>query len=96
MCFVHAWNTELEAKNIALQLSRQRSGVGIEMLSSRNKLFNQTISAVAVVRPWYSASVLEHAIVACFLGVCLDRAKNNARIEELRIISEDSEKIVIF
>jgi hypothetical protein len=28
--------------------------------------------------------------------VCLDRAKNNVRIEELRIVSEDSEKIVIF
>jgi hypothetical protein len=30
------------------------------------------------------------------LRVCLDRAKNNIIIEELRIVSEDSEKIVIF
>jgi hypothetical protein len=30
------------------------------------------------------------------LRVCLDRAKNNVRIKELRIVSEDSEKIVIF
>jgi hypothetical protein len=30
------------------------------------------------------------------LFVCLDRAKNNVRIEELRIANEDSEKIVIF
>jgi hypothetical protein len=28
--------------------------------------------------------------------VCLVRAKNSIRIEELRIVSEDSEKIVIF
>jgi hypothetical protein len=28
--------------------------------------------------------------------VCLDRAKNSVKIEELRIVSEDSEKIVIF
>jgi hypothetical protein len=28
--------------------------------------------------------------------VCLDRAKNSVRIEGLRIVSEDSEKIVIF
>jgi hypothetical protein len=28
--------------------------------------------------------------------VCLDRAKNSVRIEELRTVSEDSEKIVIF
>jgi hypothetical protein len=28
--------------------------------------------------------------------VCLDRAKNSVRIEELRIANEDSEKIVIF
>jgi hypothetical protein len=28
--------------------------------------------------------------------VCLDRAKNSIRIEELRIANEDSEKIVIF
>jgi hypothetical protein len=30
------------------------------------------------------------------LGVCLYRAKNNVRIEELKIVSEDGEKIVIF
>jgi hypothetical protein len=30
------------------------------------------------------------------LWVCLDRAKNNVRIEKLRIANEDSEKIVIF
>jgi hypothetical protein len=28
--------------------------------------------------------------------VCLDRAKNSVIIEELRIVSEDREKIVIF
>jgi hypothetical protein len=28
--------------------------------------------------------------------ICLDRTKNSVRIEELRIVSEDSEKIVIF
>jgi hypothetical protein len=28
--------------------------------------------------------------------VYLDRAKNSVRIEKLRIVSEDSEKIVIF
>jgi hypothetical protein len=28
--------------------------------------------------------------------VCLDRAKNSVRIEKLRIVSEDSEKIMIF
>jgi hypothetical protein len=27
---------------------------------------------------------------------CLDRAKNSIRIEELRIINEDNEKIIIF
>jgi hypothetical protein len=30
------------------------------------------------------------------LRVCLDHAKNSVRIEKLRIVSEDSEKIVIF
>jgi regulation of enolase protein 1 (concanavalin A-like superfamily) len=30
------------------------------------------------------------------LWVCLDHAKNSVRIEELRIVREDSEKIVIF
>jgi hypothetical protein len=28
--------------------------------------------------------------------VCLDRAKNNAKIKELRIVHENSKKIVIF
>jgi hypothetical protein len=32
----------------------------------------------------------------CQLRVYLDRAKNSVKIEELRIVSEDSEKIVIF
>jgi hypothetical protein len=34
--------------------------------------------------------------MACQLGYELDRAKNSVRIEELGIVSEDSEKIVIF
>jgi hypothetical protein len=28
--------------------------------------------------------------------ICLDRVKNSVRIEELRIVNEDSKKIVIF
>jgi hypothetical protein len=39
---------------------------------------------------------MNSARVARLYRVCLDREKNNARIEKLRITNEDSEKIVMF
>jgi hypothetical protein len=48
------------------------------------------------------ASILGNQVIfhtnpsALPLRVCLDRAKNNIRIEELRIANEDSETIMIF
>jgi ABC-type antimicrobial peptide transport system ATPase subunit len=42
------------------------------------------------------SAVVVLGVFKSYYRVCLDRAKNSARIEELRIANEDSKKIVIF
>jgi len=68
MCFMHAWNTGLEARDKALTLSHQRIG-GRESgkkKSSLNNMRNQNKSAVEIARERHSASVLvlrQHVII---------------------------------
>lgn len=66
-CLVRAWKTGLEAKDIAETLSHQRIGMptGEGNCKSLSNCINQTISAVALAKASYSASVRRTHIKLC-------------------------------
>jgi hypothetical protein len=71
------------------------------MLSLNANRLGYEIRNVAMDDCWFSGqnfskNYLKLKTVYMSFRVCLDRAKNNVRIKKLKIISEDSEKIVIF
>lgn len=67
-CFVRAWNTGFDDKNMAPILSHQRiGGCGRVIPISKRREHNQDISVVVFAGALYSAFVLDLAIEACFL-----------------------------
>ena len=67
MCFIRAQNTRFAQRYVAPMLSHHNVGDGKTIQSSQRSELIQSNSEVALAIALYSASVLDRAIVGCFL-----------------------------